>query len=336
MSLVANQDYWNGKPQIDRINILNMHFNFTYNVNALLTGKIDATRFAPKPYEYELVSIRNDPSLIYQEASRTNIRWIFMNNKKINVTMRKAISYAINHSIIEYLNRTREKTPVPESIVYHNATGITVPYYNLSLARQTLIDANWNGTAGLTANEDISPGNEWEVIANSSYPLATYNFTYIIGFYDVEIIKDFIPQYLKQIGIKVVSVGIPGGQYWSRVYEVVGYHRNMFEISVGFWGADYNDPYNLIDPFYSNKEINYNAAQVNDTLAELWMDQALEETNPTVRRQLYYQIQKRLVEEVFATTCLYSQQIADVYSANIAGWHSNNFLMPFKNIYYNA
>ena len=106
----------------------------------------------------------------------------------------------------------------------------------------------------------------------------------------------------------------------------------MFDISYSYWLADFNDPSNFINILFSNKESKYNSGQVNDTLTQLWMEQALETTNPALRRNLYYQIQKHLIEDVYPIACSYSTIMTDVYLSNVTGWYSNSFLFPFRTV----
>ena len=334
MSLIANPFYWGGKSKIDRLNIILID-EFDALIDAFISGRVHATRSYAGFNETELNIIRGHPSITFEKLKTPNLRWILFNNKKINVTMRKAISYAINYSIIETLGGIRTASPIPNTIRYHNTTGINIPYYNLSIARNTLINANWNGTLGLTANDDISPSNEWELIADSSFPLATYNYTFLTNRpsdHPHNLFLGILTENLKQIGIKINPLGITSAQYWAQIEEIYGYNRDMFDISYSYWLADFNDPSNFINILFSNKESKYNSGQVNDTLTQLWMEQALETTNPALRRNLYYQIQKHLIEDVYPIACSYSTIMTDVYLSNVTGWYSNSFLFPFRTV----
>lgn len=336
LSLIANQDYWGGEPHIDRLNILKKE-GFTGVMDSLVSGESHAARFLSKLYEYELDIVRNTSILTYKETLSANLRWMLINNKRINVTMRKAIAFACNYSVIEAMGGVRNPSSIPHIVRFHNTTGILAPYYNLSIARQTLIDANWNGTSGLTANDDTSPGNEWETIANSSYPLATYNYTTIAGDPPeslFNILLDMLIPNLKQIGVKVNPVNVSFTQYYGMRWNLFGYNRDMFELSHSFWGADFNDPSNFVNDFFTNNEFAENYGQVNDSLTQILMDQALEETNSTLREQLYYQIQKRLAEEVYPIICSQTTYLTDIFNVDIKGWFSNSFLLPFKDIYF--
>jgi len=352
VTMSPNPNYWGGKPKVDRLiySIIGWDpFDPAKNakntgkaMEAMLSGKISIIPGAGWLHANETMfdNLIKSPFINSQEGSPgALIQYIFMNNILINVTMRKAISYAINYS---YINDRayggeglRCRSPIPRGMLYSNNEVFNVPYYNVSIARQTLIDVNWNRTADLIANDNISAGNEWEKIANSSFPLATYNFTYQSGFPFAEEMAVLLTENLKQIGVKVTpSVGLPMWQYISILMEESGYHRNMIELSMLGWGVDYNDPSDFINPQFTNKMPAYNFGQVNDTLVQEWMDKALFEINQTAREQLYYKIQERLIETVYPYAWTFIGKRIDVHLSNLRGWNSNPYKILFKSVYF--
>ena len=263
-----------------------------------------------------------------------------MNNELINVTMRKAISYAFNYSALidKWLNGhgKRLKSPIPEGILYSNTTGIDVPYYNISIARQTLKDVNWSGIAGaLTANDNISAGNEWEKLVDDGTPLVSYNFTQTLPVEPfVEVLLSVLTENLKQIGVKVEVVNVTIGEYFSIFWEIPPFHLNMIELSWMTFVPGFNDPSSIINILCSNKALDLNYNQVNDNSTQEWMEEALEKTNEIVRKQLYYQIQERLIEEVFPMCYLFSKNYFSIYRSNLKGFQVNQFSSVFKNVYF--
>jgi ABC-type transport system substrate-binding protein len=261
-----------------------------------------------------------------------------MNNVKVNSTMRKAISYAFDYpSYIEEFtpfNETRCNSPIPNQLPYSNWEDFDVPYYNITKARKILIDANWNGTEGLSANDNITSGNEWEVKANSSFPLAEYQFSYRDG--------DFgltgqplgpITNYLAQIGVKVVPEPLSRDEFIGRLFELWGFDRSMLEeLYLLGYHPPYNDPHSVIHPLFSTKGKNDNFARVNDTLIQQWLENASKEINSPARALLYYQIQERLIEEVYPMLWLHNDQSVDVYLSNIRALDAKTYI--FKEIYF--
>jgi ABC-type transport system substrate-binding protein len=332
VTLSANPYYWAGKPKIDKLIVLVP----TKSVeDALLSGEI-LMKKGVVFNESTLNSFRSNHLFnVSDPIPIPFLDFIAMNNKLINITMRKAISYAINYSNYLYSNRyIHAKGPIPESILYHNITGIDVPYYNISVARRALKDGNWPGTDLLTVNNNISAGNEWELLANSSTPLAIYNYSACYNWPRSIWYADRITEDLKQIGVKVEPVNLTSAHWFRIYYEWDGYHRNMAELFYNFWLADYNDPSNFITEFYTNQKLGDNVGQVNDTQVQEWLEDALMETDATVRRQLYYKIQKRLVEEVYPNIWLNSWTRTDIYVSNLRGWYPHPFKDPLKFVYF--
>ncbi|MFW9784577.1 MAG: ABC transporter substrate-binding protein [Candidatus Heimdallarchaeota archaeon] len=332
VTLSANPYYWGGKPKIDKLIVLAPSGSVE---EALLSGEIQMKKSVDFN-ESILNSFRSNPLFSVSDPILVPfLDFITMNNNLINITMRKAISYAINYSNYLFSNRyIHAKGPIPESILYHNITGIDVPYYNISTARRALKDGNWPGTDALTVNNNVSSGNEWELIANSPTPLAIYNYSPCYNWERSIWYADRITEDLKQIGVKVETFNLSIAEWLSIYYEWGGYHRNMIELGYNFWYADYNDPSNFITEFYTNKKLGDNLGQMNDTLIQEWLEDALIELDPTVRRQQYYKIQKRLIEEVCPNIWLNSRTRIDIYVSNLRDWYPHPLKDTFKLVYF--
>lgn len=348
--LSSNPSYWGGQAKINKL-IYSIITNKTERYDALLSGEISLLTgynhlYDPTPdaiyYDdtIDVDSFFDDPSIIIQEGPPVfHFTYLIMNNKLINATMREAISYALNYSSIiqEVINGhgVRLKSPIPEGMLYSNITDIEYPYYNISKARQVLKDAGWPGTNNLTTNNNITTGNEWEMLVTNFTPLATYNFTYTETDILSILIAPLLANDLKQIGIKLEPVIRQGIEIWYIYTEQYGYHLNMMELSMlGYNGPKFNDPCSIINWMYSNKTIDLNYAQVNDSLIQEWMEVALEEPNENTRSQIYYEIQKRLLEETFPVCYLYRKNFLRIFRSNVNGWQVHQFKSNFKTIYF--
>ncbi|MHA2126781.1 MAG: ABC transporter substrate-binding protein [Promethearchaeota archaeon] len=340
VTLSPNPDYWGRRPAFDNV-IIKLFPNHTARYEAMLSGELSFT-YAGTPWSDEdRVLLMNTTGI---ELERTPgpypaMYYFFMNNNLINTTMRKAISYAFNFSA--YVNLfgkptglpgkpdpsifppIRNESPIPKRMLYSHWGSFDMPYYNISIARQALKDANWPGIAGLTANDNISAENEWEMVANSLIPLATYNCTLLsgspTGLYDV------FKETLKQIGVKLELVFVSSYVGNAMLFEYDGYNRNMLGFGVGpfGWGADYNDPYTIINPVFSSKDdeiLNY--GQINDSLVQQWMEEAVEETDEDAREQIYFNIEKRLIEEVYPVIWCELYFTFDTYVSNLHWLHA--------------
>jgi len=52
------------------------------------------------------------------------------------------------------------------------------------------------------------------------------------------------------------------------------------------------------------------------------MDEALVETDETIRKELYYKIQERLIEELYPVAWLFSGFFIDVWNSDSGGWEN--------------
>ncbi|MFX1554105.1 MAG: ABC transporter substrate-binding protein [Promethearchaeota archaeon] len=321
--LSPNLNYWGAKPKIDKL-IFSVFSNRKAQWDAMLAGDIsmlDPFWTFGYQFNYSLDLLKNDPHItVREEGTWAHLSYIAMNNKLINIPMRKAISYAINYSYIFekailYNTSIRCRSPIPVGLLYSNTTGINLPYYNITIARRTLKEAGWAGTANLTANDDISPGNEWEQLVTEGTPLATYNLTHYIVDQRKNIQSILLQDNLKQIGVEIDQAGY------------VPYKHIMLTGCA----ADFNDPANTINLFYSNNSLFCNDCQFNDNLTQQWMDQAIKDPNPNSRRQLYNKIQKRIIEELFPCILTYTYKNFGIYIRNLRGFNID----PFKRIKFN-
>ena len=246
-----------------------------------------------------------------------------MKNNIINVTMRKAISYAINYTyIIEKIGQNRavrSKSCIPEYMFYSNTTAFNMPYYNISKARQVLIDEGWPGTAGLTANDNISMGNEWEVRAINGPPLATYNHSYFDFIPTQNLSANLLYENLKQIGVNLTLRGDLGP--WFAKQDI--YVSNFF--------PDYLDP-----GVYSNWELAVDTEyiQFTDTNSTQWMEEALGVLNETARKQLYFKIQKRIIEDVYPMIWTMNWKKIYISVSNLKGLQYHPFKFLLKTVYF--
>lgn len=350
--LSSNPSYWGGQPKINKLKYLIISDKII-RYSALTSGDYSILSGYHHIYNPTQDSIYYDdgidvdsfanffhPSIIVQEGPPMfHFTYLLMNNELIPVEMRKAISYSLDYTLIidEIINGHGErlKSPIPEGMLYSNLTDINYPYYNVSKARQTLKDTGWPGTSSLVADNNITAGNEWEKLVTDDTPLETYNFTYTLNDYLAVIFAPLLENQLKQIGIKLEHAIVTDMVSWFIYTEQYGYHLNMLEFSIlGYNGPHYNDPSSIINVVYSNSARDSNYCQVNDPSVQQWMTQALEEPDTSTRAQIYYDIQKRLSEEVFPLCYLYRKNYLSIYRSNVKGWQVHQFWSKFKNVYF--
>ncbi|MFX0025632.1 MAG: ABC transporter substrate-binding protein [Candidatus Hermodarchaeota archaeon] len=311
----ANPDYWGGTPSINKVSFLALYSD-TERMERMLFGELSYAVGSRNDYRLEIY--RNTTGITVVPKTKLNIFQLGMNNNKIDVTMRQAISYAFNYTrhIEDYWGGHAEKprSPLSNRMRYSNWVDFDVPDYNITRARQLLLAANWTGTSGLTPNDNITTGNDWEMIANSPTPLGTYNFSTVWPW--MEFIANQTIADLKQIGVKVNIINMEPVEFWDKLYA--GKH----EIFTTGWGVTRTDPVDVINPLYSSKVDGIgigNHINFNDTEVQQWMEQALEEFNEAKREQLYFNIQQSLIEELNPVLWLAHPIDYDIWDSDVKG-----------------
>ena len=289
--LHVNQDYWGGKPSVATVSFLEL--SSSQRFERMISGNLS---YAKCEANNELLeSYRNNSGISVVSKTGLGLWYIPMNNELINGTLRKAISYAFNYSeFIETLHgehAERLVSPLPKLMHYANLGDLKMPFYNISLARHILKDVNWPNTTTLIANDDITSGNDWELLAESDDPLGTCDFSIVTGIWGHTTTANIVKRNLKQIGVKVNIMNMTVTKWWQQM------EASKLEMYIIGWNAAFLDPVEIIDPLFSNG-INGegNDFHFNDSLVQQWMEEAVEEINETKRESLYFNIQQRLIE----------------------------------------
>ena len=342
--LSANSKYWGGKPNCDKL----IFIIFGYSVGnenvvamneSLYSGDIDLLpklRRSPILGNYSDFSskIQSEPTLLLNdEGLVTTYNYIGMNYNLINLTWRKALSYALDYDkIINELQggwADRMRSPIPKGIPYSNTVDFDVPIQNLTIARQTIKYSLGSIVATLPLDED----GPWISLVSNNTPLATFNFSYNQDDTYKQALLNVMQENFEKIGVKIVGAPMPNMNFIYRLYDLLGYHRNMLELYHIGWNADYNDPFNYVNQLMSNDSAD-NFSQINDQELQLLIDQAQIEYNSTIREGLYYDIQERCIEELFPWILLDIPKIISIQSANIEGFVPSSMLwkVTLKNI----
>lgn len=305
----AFENYWRGKAKIESL-IFKIISNAYARYEALLSGDIDLLGGISFSF---LDLMESDPSIIVTPCDQSlTIQYLGMNNKQINKTWRKAISYAIDYSyIIEELmsgQAVRMKSPIPEDILYANWS-FDVATYNLTKAREYMVSMGYG---------DL----EWSNATWQATTFATFNYTYNIGNSFREAMIILLHNNLDLIGISVTDAGMIWDEYYNRLTGSNGCSHDMLQLYWRGWTPDYNDPNNFINPLFSNASIS-NTAQVNDPYLESVMESGLEETNPILREAIYDEIQRYIVEDLIPWAFGYVGNYYDAYRSEFTGYPSN-------------
>ncbi|NVM35685.1 MAG: ABC transporter substrate-binding protein [Candidatus Lokiarchaeota archaeon] len=284
----------------------------------LLVGKIDYLRLPSLDF---FESFKTNSKVTFYEHQKPGLGYGFLNfnNENINVTWRKAMSYAFNYTYIieDYYQGRFVRSYGPISLgfgkYYDPAIVNTAPYYNLTIARQTIIDDPGIDTTGLTANND--PDDENWLNAD----LASFNFSFYK--YCDEFKGELyilLRDWFDAIGITII--GTSDWAYFLWLYP----HPDELDL---FWRScylDYLDPIDLFVPLYSNASFS-NYALVNDRKLEQMISDSINELNETLRIETYKNISHYLAGELYPDIFVYQPKIYYAFAADLYDVPYNSF-----------
>jgi len=318
VSLGRFENYWQGPAFFETVIIASIDDTTTRNT-AMLNHSIDWLSY-PNPSLYP--TFEADPSIHVERFTEKyglpglSYYYLGMNNKKINVTWRKAISYTINYTwIIEELRNDlvmRANSPISPGYGASYNTSVIAPGYDLINARQTLVDA------GIATGYPINSNLDDPYWLNN--PLISLNSTHNIGSSYREDIAYALTVWLPAIGIQVIDDGVTWSAFLRKLFVD---HDELHLFWIG-WGADYKDPFNMLDYLF-NPTSYANSAQVNDTRLNTMMALALETTDDNARNTIYKNIQWYMANRLYPHCFGFHPEITYVHSADLRGVHYNAY-----------
>ena len=83
-----------------------------------------------------------------------------------------------------------------------------------------------------------------------------------------------------------------------------------------------------------SKDASNNWALIDDGQLKAWMDQAVRETDPIIREQLYYNIQERFIEELYPWIMLDVAKEVAWHSPNLRGFVPSRLKLALNNVYF--
>ncbi|MFX1376346.1 MAG: ABC transporter substrate-binding protein [Promethearchaeota archaeon] len=306
----SNEEYWQDAPKIKDLYFLIIDDPEQRN-NALLSGTID---FIDTPMFSMIEQFEADPNIRVEINQGATIYFAGMNNNLINKTMRQSISYAVNYSyIIEdaFAGQMAEmKSPVALGIRYADWS-YNAPVFDVIKARQILVD---NGICSYDVNDE----SVWIDAANNN-PIATYTYAEVFPASISGVLGTLLTDNLEKIGIKVLIESM----YWSEFIFRMVFEPDTIDLFYLGWIPDYNDPSAVLNSLLSNDRPTTNFMQVNDPYLQNLIDSAITETDQSIRRTIYSEIQQYLVEDLMPMVYLCVKVNYDVYNSKFIGFQSN-------------
>ncbi|MBC7130628.1 ABC transporter substrate-binding protein [Candidatus Bathyarchaeota archaeon] len=318
VSLVRFDDYWAGPAKIERAVIKSVDEWATRKL-MFLQGDADIV-YVPREYSAEVEGaegirvVRNLPTLQLDAVFFTfNVdpESPYLGSGQLDgngippdffsdINLRKAFAYSFDwDTYIEevFLGEAKHVPgPIPEGLPFFNPEQET---YTFDLAKaEEHFKAAWNGEVwekGFTIEILYNTGNTARKTA-------------------AEMLKNNIESINPKFHIIVTEVDWP-----TYLRAMV---RSQLPIFIIGWLADYPDPHNFVHPFmHSNGAFSAWQRYSNPTVDQL-IERGITESDPDVRRNIYYQLQEIYYEEVPSFTL--EQPLARHWERDwIQGWYYN-------------
>lgn len=265
--LVANEDYWGGRPALDRV-VFRTIADDTVRIAELTTGGIDV---ANQIDFKDVTSVEADENLQLITGPFWNVQFMGLNQSVApfdNLQFRQALQYAINKQNISdavfYNNYTLGAGPIAPGLLGYDESLATTYSYDPEQAMALIAESG---------------------VTELSFDLynRTNSFWPILG--------QLIQADLAEVGLTANLISLEDAAFFDSLNTPgkVGAFLND-------WTWDNGDPDNIIYSLYASPRAESRLGLSNDAIIDLTA-QAQTESDPAAREALYQQIQATLLEE---------------------------------------
>jgi peptide/nickel transport system substrate-binding protein len=277
--LVANDDYWGGRPNVDRL-VFRWVEDDNSRVIGLESGDFDVIINVPQQEVERLQGLENVGVVV---SPGIGYAMLTMNQSVpalADVRVRQAIAYAIDKDeIVSLYPETATRTCGPLSVLssYYNAN-VNCFDYNPDRARELLTEAGWDSNTHIQLKISANLADE----------------------------ALLIQQYLGDVGITVDILEVDAASYYAEVRggesELALYgFTNVVDPDHIFWV--FTTTPGLGGPIFS-----YENSHVNELL-----QQGQKTSDPDARRAIYDEAQQIIVDEDTVAVFLYSASVLRGY-----------------------
>lgn len=264
--LVANDQYWGGRPALDRV-VFRTIADDTVRLSELKTGGIDV---ANQIDFKDVKAVQNDPNLQVVTGTFFNVQFLSVNQTVPpfdNLAVRQALQYAVNKKNIAdavfYGNYTLGAGPIAPGLVGYDADLANTYPYDPDKAKATLKGAGVTSVSFDLLNR-----------SNSFWPL----------------LGQLIQADLDAVGIKANLKTLEDAEFFSQL------GTGKVAAFLNDWTWDNGDPDNIINSLYASPRAVTRLGYKNQTVIDL-AAKAQEEPDPAKRTALYVQIQQQLLAD---------------------------------------
>ncbi|MBO8138181.1 MAG: ABC transporter substrate-binding protein [Desulfotomaculum sp.] len=275
IQLVANDDYWDGRPKIDKL-IFKFVKENSVRASELMTGSIDAMD-GVDPND---VKTLEENGMIVAKNPGMNINYLaFFCNKEPfnNPKLRQAVSHAINRdAIVEHLYQglaQKANGPLPPFLPGYDKD--LKPYeYDPEKAKQLLAEAGYPDGLKLTLLTYTNP--------------RPYN---TVG----QKLAEAIQNDLQKVGIDVEIKAYPWAEYKKVVSPVIVEEGDMM---IYGWIGDNGDPDNFLTLLDSEEIVrSLNTAKYSNPEVDRLLEEGRREFDMDKRAEIYSELQQILVKD---------------------------------------